>query len=91
MVTKDIRGTKLMNYSYEEFLEDLGMGREVEFTYADENYYIGRGTGKFMFWKFYDSTSEIIGENVEDLLRKVKLDGKIIMEVWDLIEVDCVF
>ncbi|CAM3686453.1 hypothetical protein GCM10009865_43510 [Aeromicrobium ponti] len=64
-----------MDYSYEEFLEDLGMGR----------------TGNFMFWKFYDSTSEIMGQNVEDLLQKVKLDGKSIMEVWDLIEIDCVF
>jgi hypothetical protein len=48
-------------------------------------------TGKFMFWKVYDSTSEIMGKNVEDLLQKVKLDGKSIMEVWDLIEINCVF
>lgn len=80
-----------MDYSYEEFLEDLGMGREVEFIYKNESYYIGIGTGNFMFWKFYDSTSEIMGQNVEDLLQKVKLDGKSIMEVWDLIEIDCVF
>lgn len=80
-----------MDYGYEEFLEDLGMGREVEFTYKEQNYYIGCGTGKFMFWKFHDSTSEIMGKDVEDLLQKVKLDGKAIMEVWDLIEVDCVF
>ena len=32
-----------------------------------------------------------LGGNVEDLFRKVKLDGKSIMEVWDLIEIDCVF
>lgn len=44
-----------------------------------------------MFWKVYDSTSEIMGKNVKDLLRKVKLDGKSIMEVWDLIEINCVF
>ena len=61
MVTKNIRSTKLIDYSYEEFLEDLGIGREIEFIYKKENYYIGCGTGKFMFWKFYDSTSEIIG------------------------------
>ena len=44
-----------------------------------------------MFWEFNDSTSEIIGESVEDLLQKVKLDGKSIMEIWDLIEIDCIF
>ncbi|HWO95631.1 MAG TPA: hypothetical protein VNM45_04715 [Bacillus sp. (in: firmicutes)] len=80
-----------MDYSYEEFLEDLSIGREVEFTYKGQNYYIGRGTGKFMFWKFHDPTSEIMGKNVEDLLQKVKLDGKSIIEVWELIEVDFVF
>lgn len=36
MVIKDIRSTKLMEYSNKEFLEDLGMGREVKLTYKDE-------------------------------------------------------
>ena len=30
-----------MNYSYEEFLEDLDTGREIHFIYRNENYYIG--------------------------------------------------
>ncbi|MDQ0242946.1 hypothetical protein J2S09_000482 [Bacillus fengqiuensis] len=80
-----------MDYSYEEFLEDLDMGREIEFIYKGENYYIGCGTGTFMFWKAYDSTSEIAGETVENLLEKVKLNGKSIKEVWGLIEIDHVF
>ncbi|RPF50712.1 hypothetical protein [Aquisalibacillus elongatus] len=80
-----------MNYSYKEFIEALNLGSEVHFIYGDETYYIGHGTGQFMFWKFYDSSSEIIGEDVEDLLRKVKLDGKQIKEVWDLIKIDTVF
>jgi hypothetical protein len=78
-------------YSYEEFLEDIIMGREIHFIYKEEEYYIGRGTGQFMFWKFYDSASEIIGEDVEDLLRKVRLEAKQIKEVWDLIEIDTIF
>jgi len=80
-----------VNYSYEEFLKELDMGREIHFTFKDENYYIGCGTGQFMFWKFYDSASEIIGEDVEDLLRKVNLDSKLIKEVWDLIQIDIIF
>lgn len=80
-----------MNYSYEEFLKDLNMGREIHFIFKDENYYIGRGTGQFMFWKFDDSSSEIIGEDVEDLFRKVNIDGKLIKEVWDLIQIDIIF
>jgi tricorn protease-like protein len=80
-----------MVYSYEEFLEDLSMGREVHFIYRDEEYYIGCGTGKFMFWKSYDTSGEIIGKDMEDLLRKVKLDGKLIKEIWNLIEIDTIF
>ncbi|MDQ0160724.1 hypothetical protein [Alkalibacillus salilacus] len=70
-----------MDYSYKEFIEVLNLGSEVHFIYRDENYYIGHGTGKFMFWKFYDSASEIIGEDIEDLFEKVKLDWKLIKEV----------
>ncbi|WP_339261951.1 hypothetical protein [Lysinibacillus sp. FSL K6-3209] len=69
-------------------LHDLTMGREIHFIYKKENYYIGRGSGQFMFWKFYDSTSEIIGEDAGDLLRKIKLDGQLIKELWDSIEID---
>ncbi|WP_312476761.1 hypothetical protein [Neobacillus sp.] len=76
------------HYSYEEFLEYLSIGEEIHFIYKDETYYIGRGTGQFMFWKFHDSTSEIIGEDLQDLLRKVKLDNKFIKEVWELIEIE---
>ncbi|WP_303970300.1 hypothetical protein [Sporosarcina ureae] len=80
-----------MNYSYEEFIEDLDTGREIHFIYRNENYYIGAGTGRFMFWKFYDPASEILGEDGEDLLRKVILDGKQIKEVWNLLEIDGIF
>ncbi|MED3562020.1 hypothetical protein [Bacillus xiapuensis] len=39
-------------YNYEEFLEDLRIGREIHFIYNREEYYIGLGTGQFMFWAF---------------------------------------
>ncbi len=44
-----------------------------------------------MFWKFYDSASEIIREDSEDLLRKVIFDGKQIKEVWNLLKIDNIF
>jgi hypothetical protein len=87
MVTKEMRSSEFMGYSYEEFLEDLNIGEEIEFTYKGEDYYIGRGTGNFMFWKTHDSKSEVMGENLEDLLSKVRLDRKSIMGLWDLIKV----
>lgn len=78
----------MKDYTYTDLLHDLTMGREIHFIYKKENYYIGRGSSRFMFWKFYDSTSEIIGEDAGDLLRKIKLDGQLIKELWDSIEID---
>ena len=80
-----------MDSSYKQFLEDLGIGREIHFIYKGENYYIGCGTSEWMFWKFYDSDSEVIGEDMEDLLSKVMLEGKLIKEVWELIDIDTIF
>ncbi|MCU4770306.1 hypothetical protein [Bacillus toyonensis] len=76
-----------MEYSYKEFLEDLNMGREIHFIYKSESYYISN----WGFWKFYDESSEIIVGNEEDILTKVKIDGKSIKETWNLIEVDQIF
>ncbi|WEG14489.1 hypothetical protein PU629_09085 [Pullulanibacillus sp. KACC 23026] len=53
-----------------------------------KNYYIGRGTGRYMFWEFNNPASETVGENTEELLSKVRIEGKSIKEIWDLIEID---
>ncbi|WP_409368505.1 hypothetical protein [Lysinibacillus sp. 38-6] len=79
------------HYNYGNFLEDLRAGREIHFIYKEENYYIGCGTGQFMFWRFYDSTSEMIGKDLDDLLRQVQLDGMQIKQVWDCIHIDMIF
>ncbi|MCM2534501.1 hypothetical protein NDK43_21855 [Neobacillus pocheonensis] len=76
-----------MDYSYKEFLEDLNMGREVEFTYKGDKYYIS----SWGFWRFYDDSSEITISDEENILEKVKLDGKSILEIWNLIEINIVY
>ncbi|MFI8709604.1 hypothetical protein ACIGHG_21685 [Bacillus sp. NPDC077411] len=76
-----------MGYSYKEFLEDLNMGREIHFIYKSEGYYIS----DWGFWKFDDESSEIIVGNEEDILTKVKIGGKSIKEIWNLIEIDYIF
>ncbi|WP_090117983.1 hypothetical protein [Cohnella sp. OV330] len=80
-----------MNYSYEEFLQDLSIGREIHFIYKETDYYIGCGTGRYMFYKAYDDSSEVMGDNVDDLLRKVELHGNSIKEVWNDIKIDIIF
>jgi len=83
-----------VDYSYNQFLEDLNMGREIEFFYKSNKYYIGGNwgeTGSSMFWKVHDAESEIVGETPEDLIQKVKFDGKSIKDIWYLIKIDIVF
>ncbi|MFJ7667574.1 hypothetical protein ACIQXI_10710 [Lysinibacillus sp. NPDC097195] len=79
------------NYYYENLLDDLRVGREIHFLYMSESYYIGRGTGQFMFWRFYDAASQIIGKDMDDLLQQVKLGGLPIKEVWESIVIKEIF
>jgi len=65
----------MANYNYENFLDNLRTGREIHFIYKEENYYIGCGTGQFMFWRFYDSASEIIGKDLDVYFAKLNLKG----------------
>ena len=76
-----------MHYSYQEFLQDLAIGREIEFIYKEEGYYIGRG----MFWKFNEPTSEVICNHKEDLLQKVRFNGKSIKDIWTDIDVVTIY
>ena len=77
----------MKGYSYNEFLEDLNRGHEIHFIYKEENYYI-RGQN---FWKFNDADSEIAGEDTNELLQKVRLEGKTLMELWNIIEINIIF
>lgn len=79
------------SYTYNELLEDLRSGREVHFLYKDETYYIGRGTGIYMFWKFYCPETELSRSNLEDFLADIEVDGKTIKELWKSVRVDSVF
>ncbi|RIW32502.1 hypothetical protein D3H55_13015 [Bacillus salacetis] len=59
-----------MSYSFEDLIKDLDIGREIEFLLQTKKYYIGCGTGKYMFWEFNNDANEIIGKNAEVLLSK---------------------
>jgi hypothetical protein len=80
-----------MSYSFEELIKDLDIGREIEFSFKTKKYYIGCGTGKYMYWEFNNEASEIIGKNPEELLSKVKVEGKLIKDIWEFIEIDFIF
>ncbi|MCM2534325.1 hypothetical protein NDK43_20670 [Neobacillus pocheonensis] len=76
-----------MDYSYKEFLEDLKMGKTMHFMYEDERYCISN----WGFWKVQDASSKISNDGEEDILNKVKLDGKSIVEIWSLIQINHIF
>jgi len=72
-------------YSVRRNIELLRECREIHFIYKEENYYISGQN----FGGFNDEASEI--EDSNDLLQKVKLDRKSIMELWDRIEIESIF
>ncbi|MGM0878925.1 MAG: hypothetical protein ACQEWV_30755 [Bacillota bacterium] len=62
-----------MDNSYKRFLEDLHIGREVQFVYNDQKYFIGWGAGeKRMFCKFQDAANKIVSDSIEELLKQVR-------------------
>jgi hypothetical protein len=45
--------------SFEDLILDLDIGREIEFSFKTKKYYIGCGTGKYMFLGFNNEASKI--------------------------------
>jgi hypothetical protein len=59
-----------MGYSYKQFFEDLQIGREVQFVYKGQKYFIGWGEGeKRTFCKSQDAASSVISDSIEKLLK----------------------
>lgn len=61
-----------MKYSFENLLNDLKMGREIEFDYNDNHYSIVNSNGKWLFCKNNHSEELCDFEEKDILLEKVK-------------------
>ena len=81
-----------MGYSYRQFIEDLQIGREFQFVYNGQKYFIGWGAGeKRMFCRSQDTVIKVVSNSIEELLKQVRLDGKFLKEIWGSIEVTTIF
>ena len=81
-----------MGYSYKQFFADLQIGREFQFVYNGQKYFIGWGSGKKpMFCKSQDAASKVVSDSIEELLKQVRLDGKFLKEIWGSIKVTTIF
>lgn len=76
-------------YLYTDFVEDLKLGSEIEFSYKDIPYFVfydDRGT---VLINLKDKITHIF-ENDDDFLDSQIFESKILQQVWDDINIDTV-
>ncbi|EYE87144.1 hypothetical protein Q428_15000 [Fervidicella metallireducens AeB] len=79
-----------MEYSYEEFMEDVKMGHEIEFIYHKVTYFITHDNRGWILANINDKTSQCF-TNVEDLLENARIDSKSLSNVWTQVEIDTIY
>lgn len=78
-----------MYYSYNDFVEDLKLGSEIEFTYKNIAYFVFYDERGTILIKVDDSTKKVF-KNTDEFLASKIFDSEKISEVWDNISVDTV-
>lgn len=71
-----------MDYTYQEFTQDILQGREIEFKFENNMYSITNTKSGFCFAQFHSDTDECF-ENASDLLQNVKINDKTFEEIFD--------
>ncbi|MCJ8012730.1 hypothetical protein MUG84_13415 [Paenibacillus sp. KQZ6P-2] len=79
-----------MEYTYQEFIEDLNMGHEIEFLLDCERYSISYNNNGWHLTKFGNEKYSTYG-NVNDLLDNAKINNKSLLEIWNRIKIDSIF
>lgn len=79
-----------MDYNYNLLLEDISIGREIEFIYKDVTYGIINSSKRWYFvanrkneYGYYDDVCELIS-----LLETIVIKGKTIREIFDNNEIN---
>lgn len=78
-----------MNITYNELLEYLKLGDEIEFKYKNKKYSINCGQKNWYLTEYYSVNQEFSDTN--ELLKYGRIDGKTIKEVWNDVEVTAIF
>ncbi|MFI8714454.1 hypothetical protein [Brevibacillus brevis] len=73
-----------MNYTFDQFKQDLFEGREVEFKYKGDDFSITKTKNGICFCKFYED--DICFPNPQELINNVKIEGKSLEVIFSLNE-----
>lgn len=79
-----------MEYSYEEFVEYVKMGHEIEFIYNKATYFITHDKKGWILAKIDGKTLQYF-VNPDDLLENARIDSKSLLDVWSHIEIDTIY
>jgi hypothetical protein len=78
-----------VEYSYNDFVEDLKLGSEIEFTYNNINYFLFYDERGTILVKLDDKTKQIF-RSIQEFLSSKLFQSKRIYEVWDDISINTV-
>lgn len=77
-------------YNFRSFTNDLKIGREFSFSYKTQVYSISRGEGTWFL--AYDREKEpFTFKSVDDLLSNARIDGCMLEDIWNEVEVTSIF
>lgn len=79
-----------MEYSYNDFIEELKLGSEIEFTYKNIAYFVTYDARGTILIKVDDKTKQIF-KNDDDFLANATFDSKKIYQIWNDIRVDTIY
>jgi hypothetical protein len=71
---------------YTELVERVGWGEEFSFYYHEERYWISRNENGYYLTREKDSFTQSF-KNPEELFKYGRIEGKTILELWNLIEI----
>lgn len=79
-----------MNYSFEEFTEDVNMGREIEFFYKNIMFFITYDSRGWLLIKTDNKATQYF-LSADDLLTSATIDSQNLIDLWNEIKIESVY
>lgn len=79
-----------MEYSYNDFVTDVKMGREIKFTHRNNTYFVTYDNRGIILINVSNKTKQIF-KNDDELLSNALINSKRILQIWDDISVDTIY
>lgn len=79
-----------MEYSFDEFIKDVKMGREIEFIYNENMYFVTRDKRGWLLIKCVDTTSQSFN-SPDSLINNAKIGSECLIDLWEKIILETVY